>query len=120
MAENYITCREKNGSINISEDVIAGMVRNAVLEVEGVASLANTAGAEISELLGIRTLSKGVKVQFADGKVMVDTILTVSYGSSVLKVARAVQEKVQAAVQATTGLEQVEVNVHVTGIAFDK
>ena len=120
MGENYITCQEEMGSINISEDVIAGMVRNAVLEVEGVAGLANTAGAEISELLGIRTLSKGVKVQFADGKVIVDTILTVSYGSSVVKVARAVQEKVLAAVQATTGLEKVEVNVHVTGIAFDK
>ena len=120
MGENYITCREENGSINISEDVIAGMVRNAALEVEGVAGLANTAGAEISELLGIRSLSKGVKVQFADEKVIVDTIITVSYGSSVMKVARAVQEKVLAAVQATTGLEQVEVNVHVTGIAFDK
>ena len=120
MGENYITTREANGSINISEDVIAGMVRNAALEVEGVAGLANTAGAEISELLGIRTLSKGVKVQFADEKVVVDTIITVSYGSSVVKVARAVQEKVLAAVQATTGLEQVEVNVHVTGIAFDK
>ena len=79
MGENYITCREENGSINISEDVIAGMVRNAV-----------------------------------------DTIISVSYGSSVVKVARAVQEKVLAAVQATTGLEKVEVNVHVTGIAFDK
>ena len=120
MGENYITCREENGSINISEDVIAGMVRNAVLEVEGVAGLANTAGAEISELLGIRTLSKGVKVQFAEEKVIVDTIITVSYGSSVVKVARAVQEKVLAAVQATTGLEKVEVNVHVTGIAFEK
>ena len=120
MGENYITCQEELGSINISEDVIAGMVRNAVMEVEGVAGLANTAGAEISELLGIRTLSKGVKVQFADGKVVVDTIITVSYGSSVVKVARAVQEKVLAAVQATTGLEKVEVNVHVTGISFDK
>ncbi len=120
MGENYITCQEANGSINISEDVIASMVRNAVLEVEGVAGLANTAGAEISELLGIRTLTKGVKVQFVDGKVVVDTILTVSYGSNVVKVARTVQERVLAAVQATTGLEKVEVNVHVTGIAFEK
>ena len=88
--------------------------------MEGVAGLANTAGAEISELLGIRTLTKGVKVQFVDGKVVVDTILTVSYGSNVVKVARTVQERVLAAVQATTGLEKVEVNVHVTGIAFEK
>ena len=110
MGENYITCREANGSINISEDVIAGMV----------AGLSNTAGAEIAELIGIKTLTKGVKVQFAEDKIIVDTIITVSYGSSVMKVARTVQEKVMAAVQATTGLDQVEVNVHVTGIAFEK
>ena len=120
MGESYITCKEANGSINISEDVIAGMVRNAILEVEGVAGLANTAGAEISELIGIRTLTKGVKVQFVEEKVVVDTIITVSYGSNVVKVARAVQEKVLDAVQTTTGLEKVEVNVHVTGIAFEK
>ncbi len=120
MGESYITCYEQNGSINISEDVIASMVRSAILEVEGVAGLANTAGAEIADLIGIRTLTKGVKVQFVDGKVVVDIIITVSYGSSVVKVARSVQEKVLTAVQATTGLDQVEVNVHVTGIAFEK
>ena len=49
MAENYITCQEANGSINISEDVISTMVRAAVLDVEGVAGLSNTAGAEIAE-----------------------------------------------------------------------
>lgn len=120
MGENYIICREENGSINISEDVIASMVRNAILEVEGVAGLANTAGAEISELIGLRTLTKGVKVQFIEGKIVVDTIITIAYGSNVVKVARNVQDKVLTTVQMTTGLEQVEVNVHVTGIAFEK
>ena len=120
MGENYISCQETNGSINISEDVIATMVRSAITEVEGVAGLSNTAGAEIAELIGIRTLSKGVKVQFVDGTIVVDTIITVSYGSNVVKVAKAVQEKVLTAVQATTGLEQARVNVHVTGIAFEK
>ena len=120
MGENYITCRESNGSINISEDVIAGLVRSAILEVEGVAGLANTAGPEIAELVGIKTLTKGVKVQFVDGKVQADCMITISYGSNIMKVARAVQEKVLDAVQTATGLDQVEVNVHVTGIAFEK
>ncbi|MBQ6274637.1 MAG: Asp23/Gls24 family envelope stress response protein [Oscillospiraceae bacterium] len=118
MGESYITCKEANGSINISEDVIAGMVHNAILEVEGVAGLSNTAGAEISDLIGIRTLTKGVKVQFVEGKIVVDTIITISYGSNIVKVAQNVQDKVLSTVQMTTGLENVEVNVHVTGIAF--
>ena len=57
MGETYITCREENGSINISEDVISGMVRTAVTEVEGVAGLSNTAGSEIAELIGLKTVT---------------------------------------------------------------
>lgn len=121
MGDNYITCQEENGSINISEDVISGMVRNAIGEVEGVAGLSNTAGAEIAELIGIKSVNKGVKVQFTeDSRIVVDVIITVCYGSNVIEVARNVQDRVMSAVQAATGLENAQVNVHVSGIAFDK
>ncbi len=120
MGENYITCQEENGSINISEDVITSMVRTAIAEVEGVSGLSNTAGSEIAELIGLKTTSKGVKVQFIDGKIVVDVIITVAYGSNIVNVARNVQDRVMNVVQSTTGIEKAEVNVHVSGIAFDK
>ena len=120
MGENYITCQEEKGSINISEEVINGVIRSAVSEVEGVAGLSNTAGAELAELIGFKTISKGVKVQFIDGKIIVDVIINVVYGCNIMNVAKNVQERVMSIVQATTGIEQAEVNVHVSGIAFDK
>ena len=120
MGETYITCRDEQGSINISEDVISSMVRAAVMEVEGVAGLSNTAGAEIAELIGIKSVTKGVKVQFNEEKIVVDAIITVHYGSKIVEVAQNVQEKVLNVIQSTTGFEQAEVNVHVSGIAFEK
>lgn len=120
MGETYITCREENGSINISEDVVSSMVRSAVTDVEGVAGLSNTAGAELAELIGLKTLTKGVKVQFVEDKIIVDTIITVAYGCNIVEVAKTVQEKVMNTIQSTTGFEQAEVNVHVSGIAFEK
>lgn len=120
MGENYITCQEENGSINISEEVISSIVKAAVVEVEGVAALSNTAGSEIAELIGIKTGSKGIKVQFVENKIVVDVIITVTYGSNIVSVAKGVQEKVMNIVQSTTGIQQAEVNVHVSGIAFDK
>ena len=39
-------------------------------------------------------MTKGVKVQFVDDKVVVDAIITVSYGCNMVKVAQEVQEKV--------------------------
>ena len=120
MGDSYITCREQNGSINISEDVVAEIVRSAISEVDGVAGLSNTAGAELAELIGLKMISKGVKIQFDDGKIVVDAIINVSYGCNIVNVAQKVQESVMNAVQSTTGIENAEVNVHVSGIAFDK
>ncbi len=120
MAENYITCQEANGSINISEDVIYSLVRAAISEVEGVAGLANTAGGELAELIGLKTVTKGVKVQLDNNKVVVDAIITVTYGYSIVKVAQEVQEKIINVIQATTGFDKPQVNVHVSGLAFDK
>ena len=91
MGENYITCQEQLGSINISEDVINSMVRNAITEVDGVAGLSNTAGSELAELFGLKTLSRGVKVQFVESKIVVDAIITVVYGRNIINIAKAVQ-----------------------------
>ena len=114
MPENYITCQDEKGSINISEDVVAAMVRAAITEVDGVA------GTELAELLGIKSAAKGIKVQIVDGTMTVDTIITVRYGCSVVAVARAVQESVTSAVESMTGIGKPIVNVHVSGVAFDK
>lgn len=120
MGENYITCQMENGSINISEDVVNGMVRTAIAEVDGIAGLSNTAGAELAELIGLKTVSRGIKVQFVDSKIVIDIIVTVKYGYKIVDVAKAAQEKVLTAVQATTGVDEAVVNIHVSGIAFDK
>ena len=96
------------------------MVRTAISEVEGVSGLSNTTGAEIAELIGIKSVTKGVKIQFVDESILVDAIITVCYGSNIVNVARAVQERVINAVQSATGIEKTQVNVHVSGIAFDK
>lgn len=120
MPDNYITCREAKGSINISEEVISSLVRAAIAEVDGVAGLSNTAGAELAEFIGLKTVTKGVKVRFDDGVIIVDAIITVRYGCNIVNIARAVQDKVQPLVISTTGIEKTQVNVHVAGVEFDK
>ena len=83
--------------------------------------LSNTAGAEFAELLGLKTVSRGVKVQFVDdSKIIVDAIITVLYGCNIVGVARSVQEKLMTLVQSTTGIDNAEINVHVSGVAFEK
>ena len=69
-------------------------------------------------MIGLKALPKGIKVQFADNRITVDTIITVNYGSNIIDVAKDVQEHVLSTVQSMLGFDDVQVNVHVAGIEF--
>lgn len=117
MADNYITTVTDKGDISISEDVIAGLVGAAITEVDGVAGVSNTVGSDILDLIGKRTLSKGVKVSSEDDTVTVDVLIMVNYGCVVTEVAKNVQAAVSNALEAMSGITPV-VNVHVSGVSF--
>ncbi len=119
MPENYITSENENGSCSISEEVISVMVSASIAEVDGVAGLSNNIAADLSELLGKKSVSKGIKISFADNTVVIDALILVRYGYGVTGVARKVQEEIASAVESMSGLKS-RVNVHVVGIAFDK
>lgn len=119
MPENYITTAAEKGSLSIAEDVIAVMVGAAIREVEGVEDVANTVGNEILDMIGMRTLSKGVKVALEDDAVTIDVLIMVSFGCVVAEVAKNVQTAVLTALESMTGIKPV-VNVHVSGVCFPK
>ena len=117
MAENYITAVTEKGKVCISEDVIAVMVRAAIMEVEGVSDLANTVGTDILEFIGVRTLSKGVKIVMDGDSLTADVLIMVDFGRVVTEVAENVQTAVTGALEAMTGITPT-VNVHVSGVSF--
>ena len=120
MAESkqYITQVQDNGSLMISEDVIADIVAHAVNEVEGVASLSVKPGADIAELIGKKNWGRGIKITISqDDEVSIDCNITIVYGQSVVNVAKAAQEAVIAALEAVAGLNIVAVNMNVCGIS---
>lgn len=116
MSDNYISIPDKKGSVNISEDVIAVIAANAVREVDGVTAFSNAAGVE---LVGKKPVAKGIRVGFEDDIVRMDLAVMVRYGASITAVGEKVQEAVSSAVESMTGLKSC-VNVHVSGVAFEK
>ena len=119
MPDNYIITEVEKGTIHISEDVIATVVGAALAECDGVAGLASTVGGDLTELLGKKSVSKGIKITFEDGKILVDVIILVHFGSNIVSVAKKVQEKIVSELESMTGLSS-EVNVRVSGVTFDK
>ena len=122
MNENkeYITQTEEMGSINISEDVLAAIAAIAISEVDGVSGLSANIGSDIAELLGKKSLTKGVKISLSESAVRVDCFVLIQYGYTIPEVARNIQDDVTNAIESMTGLSVITVNVNVGGVSFEK
>ena len=106
------------GEVKIADEVVAIIAALAATEVEGVASMAGNITNELISRLGMKNLSKGVKVDVLEGVVTVSLALN-KYGSSIKDTTLKVQEKVKSAVENMTGLEVADVNVKVAGVEME-
>lgn len=122
MAEGkeYISRVEELGTVNISEEVLAAIAGAAAMEVEGVSGLGYGLGSDLSAMINRRTLSKGVHLTVEGSLVSVDIAIMVEYGYVVPDVARAVQDSISTAVENTSGLQVLNVNVTVADVVCAK
>ena len=114
--EYKIQLENNRGEIIVADEVIAVITGLAAMEVEGVASMAGNATRELISKIGIKSLSKGVKVDVLGDVVTVEATLNLKYGYNVKDVSVKVQEKVKVAIENMTGLKVADVNVRVAGI----
>ena len=121
MAENreYLTRAEENGSIHISEDVVAAIAADAIGEIEGVGSMCQNVTEQITEQFTGKKALRGVRAEVQDGEIVIDVYLMVRCGCTSPETARKVQDSVGAAVSSMTGYSVHAVNVHVGGISFN-
>ena len=104
------------GEVKIADEVVAIIAGLAAMEVEGVASMAGNATRELISKLGMKSLSKGVKVDVLDGIVTVSLTLNLLYEYGVKDISVKVQEKVKSSIENMTGLEVADVNIRVAGV----
>ena len=119
MAEykQYITQTQENGTVMISEEVIATIVEHAACEVEGVSGLAMKPGADIADLIG-KNWGKGMKIFIGeDNGLTIDCNVIIAYGHSVIDVAKNAQQAITGAVESMTGVKVEGVNINICGIA---
>lgn len=111
------TIKEENlGEVKIADEVVAIIAGLAAMEVEGVASMSGNATRELISKLGMKSLSKGVKVDVLEGIVTVSLKLNLKYGYSVMDICKKVQDKVKSAIENMTGLEVADVNIRIAGV----
>ena len=104
------------GSVKIADDVVAMIAGLACMEVKGVSDMAGNVGNELLDRVGVKSLTKGVKVYVTGKKVKTDVALLVEYGYNIPAVSQKVQDKVKSAIENMTGLEVTDVNVRIAGV----
>lgn len=107
------------GDVKIADEVVAIIAGLAATEVEGVASMAGNITNELISKLGMKKLSRGVKVDVLEGVVTVSLALNLKYNYSIVDVTARVQEKVKSAIENMTGLEVADINIRVAGVEMD-
>ena len=108
------------GEVQIADEVVAIIAGLAATEVEGVDSMAGNVTNELVSRLGMKNLSKGVKVEVTEEHVSVVLSLNIKYGYSIPAVCETVQEKVKNAIENMTGLTVLDVNIKIAGVALEE
>lgn len=104
------------GEVKIADEVVAIIAALAATEVEGVASMAGNITNDLIARLGMKNLSRGVKVDVLEGIVTVSLALVLKYGYNIMDVSAKIQDKVKAAVENMTGLTVADVNIRIAGV----
>ena len=104
------------GEVKIADEVVAIIAALAATEVEGVASMAGNITNDLIARLGMKNLSRGVKVDVLEGIVTVSLALVLKYGYNIMDVSAKIQEKVKTAVENMTGLTVADVNIRIAGV----
>ena len=104
------------GEVQISDDVLAIIAAMASMEVDGVVAMAGNITAELVSKLGMKKLSKGVRVDVAENSVMVDLSIVLRMNENILEISKKVQDKVKSTIENMTGMKVANVNVNISSV----
>ena len=89
--QSFSIKEDKSGTVHVAGEVVAIIAGLAATEVEGVSSMAGNITNELVSKLGMKNLSKGVKVEV----------------------------RVKAAIENMTGLQVLEVNIRIASVDME-
>lgn len=117
MDDKYLIDNMSEGHVKIADDVIAKIATVATGQIDGVIGNIKDLKSGVADMLGVKTIPKNAKVSVGESEAIIDMYITVEYGKNIVDICNEVQDKVKENVETMTGLEVVEVNVHVIGIS---
>lgn len=107
------------GTIQIAPEVLETIAGIASIEIDGVAEMSGGIVGGISEMLGLKSLTRGVKVQIGTNETIIDVFIAIEYGYRIPDVSRQIQQSVQQAIYRMTGIHVSAVHIHIESVHFN-
>ena len=106
------------GYIEYADDVLASLAGTATMECYGVVGMVSQGATEgLWELMGIESLSKGVKIQLtSENKLQIELFIMVEYGTKISVISNNIIQKVRYSVENYTGLKVSSITVNVQAV----
>jgi len=105
------------GSIQISNNVIASIVKKYALEVPGVLRFAPQGlVGDIADMLSKRSYDRNIVIELGEGTAVISLTLNMEFGIDLVAAAQTVQNVLIEKVKAFTGIEVKKVNVLINSI----
>lgn len=108
------------GTVQVADDVVAMIAALAATEIDGVSSMMGNITNELMSKVGMKKLTKGVKIDIVDQKVIVDLAIVLEYGFNIPKTCQKVQDKVKTSIENMTGLSVSDVNIRIASVTMPK
>lgn len=111
----------EQGNTSIADTVVQKIAGISAREVPGVYAMGNAARRAFDQLAeripGSQTnASGGVSIEKGEKQTAIDVTVVVEYGASIVEVSNNIRRNIISAVERTTGLEVIEVNVTVSDV----
>lgn len=119
MAKSVGNFNPNLGTVEIVPEVISVIASIAVSEVEGVQGVFTDMRNQTLERLGVKNLSKGVKVEIIDNEIYLNVYCALKYGSKISATALRIQEAIHSAIKNMTALTPKQINVHITHLEMN-
>lgn len=113
-----VNIQTKQGTIELSNEVIATVVGGAATDNYGVVGMAsrNQIRDNLNDILKKENYARGVVIRKEDQGVAVDVYIIVGYGTKISAICRNIQEQVKYNLETMLGFSANTVNVYVQGV----
>ncbi|HZK43657.1 MAG TPA: Asp23/Gls24 family envelope stress response protein [Syntrophomonadaceae bacterium] len=109
------------GDIFVTQEVVETIAGLATIDCYGLVGMVpQNIQSEISSMLGIESIRKGVAVSRSENGLIIDVHVIVGYGIKIKEVAHNVMQKVRYVLETNAGIPVVAVNVNIKGVKIIK